>query len=520
MAWLGRLFMGLGLALADPATPPIPPAMGPYSTPSYRVFVAFDDPATLEQLSSENFAVDAVRSDGAEVYGDKDTLQRLTRLGLRYTLLESQPAPVAQSSGKQLGVYHDYAGVTALMMDYADSAPDITRLMSLGQSVQGREIWALLITDNPDVEEDEPEFRYASTMHGDEPVGTELLLYLIDRLLADYGQIGEITELVDETEIWIVPLLNTDGLELNQRFNAQGFDLNRSYPAFGTDFTETMFTDDVLDTAGRPPETQHVMEWAAANSFALAANLHTGALVVNYPYDHVPGVPSGTPAQSPDDALFEALALEYSMRNAPMFASTEFSNGITNGSDWFAIQGGLQDWSYRFLGTPEVTLELSNVKRPAEALLPSLWEDNEASLLAYLTALHRGIRGVVTDRLTGTPVYARVQLANNPQPVFTDPDVGDYHRLLLPGTYTLHVDAPGYVTRVIEDVVVTEGAATRADVALHDGDINEDGMVDAVDLQTLVNHLLGLPCGFDCDVDGRGLSSTDLQSLLIRMIGA
>lgn len=515
MEWLGRLLLGLGLALADPTAPS---AAGPYTTSSYRVFVPFQDAAALELLASENFTVDAVRPDGAEVYGDGAALQRLTRLGFRYTVIETQPTPVAKSSAKQLGIYHDYAGVSALMMDYAESAPDITRLTSLGQSAQGREIWALLIADNPDAEEDEPEFRYASTMHGDEPVGTEMLLFLIDRLLSDYGLDGDITELVDETEIWIVPLLNPDGLELNQRFTAQGFDINRSFPAFGTDFAETFFTDGMLDTAGRPPETQRVMEWAAANSFALAANLHTGALVVNYPYDHEPGVPSGTEAPSPDDPLFAALSLEYSMRNPPMFASRDFTHGITNGSDWFSIRGGLQDWSYRFLGTPEVTLELSNVKRPAEESLPALWQDNEESLLAYLAGVHRGVRGVVIDRVTGAPLYARVRLANNPQPVFTDPDAGDYHRLLLPGTYTMHVDAPGYVTQVIDHVVVEEGPATRVNVTLHDGDINEDGSVDSVDLQALVNHLLGAPCNFDCDIDGRGASSTDLQSLLIRMI--
>ena len=518
MAWILRLLTGLGIALGEPSAPPLTPAAGPYATPLYQIFVTLDDEVALPELSAHRFLIDHVRDGNAVVYGDGASLRRLAALNFEYAVVDTQPAPFAASSGKQLGVYHDYDGVTALLMEFADAAPAITRLMSLGQSVQGREIWALLITDNPDVEEDEPEFRYASTMHGDEPVGTEMLLYLVDQLLSDYGEDADITDLINNTEIWIVPLLNPDGLELNQRVNTQGFDLNRSYPVFGTDFSETVFTDPSLDSAGRPPETQHAMEWAAANSFALAANLHTGALVVNYPYDHQPGIPSGQEAPSPDDALFEALSLEYSIRNPPMFASNQFENGISNGSDWFAIQGGLQDWSYRFLGTPEVTLELSDVKRPAESLLPALWEDNEEALLAFMAAVHIGVRGIVTDRLTSEPLYARVRLANNPQPVFTDPDVGDYHRLLLPGTYTLQLDASGYITRVVENFVVQEGTAARVDVALHDGDINEDGTVDSVDLQTLVNHVLGLPCAFDCDVDGRGVSSTDLQSLLLKLL--
>ena len=63
--------------------------------------------------------------------------------------------------------------------------------------MQGRELWAMLITDNPDTEEDEPEFKYVSTMHGDEPVGTENCLQLIERLLSDYGVDTRITDLVD-----------------------------------------------------------------------------------------------------------------------------------------------------------------------------------------------------------------------------------------------------------------------------------------------------------------------------------
>src|SRR5690606_17944379 len=110
--------------------------------------------------------------------------------------------------------------------------PEITRLYSLGTSVEGRELWALLITDNPDVEEDEPEFKYVSTMHGDEPVGTELLLYFIDWLLRDYGRDPRITALVDETAVWIVPCMNPDGLERRRRYNAQGFDLNRAFPEY------------------------------------------------------------------------------------------------------------------------------------------------------------------------------------------------------------------------------------------------------------------------------------------------
>ena len=75
--------------------------------------------------------------------------------------------------------YHNYNELTTFMQDIAEQYPDITRLESIGQSVQGRELWVMEISDNPGVNEIEPEFKYVANMHGDETVGRELSLYLI-----------------------------------------------------------------------------------------------------------------------------------------------------------------------------------------------------------------------------------------------------------------------------------------------------------------------------------------------------
>jgi hypothetical protein len=74
---------------------------------------------------------------------------------------------------------------------------------------------------------------------------------------------------------------------------------------------------------------------------------------------------------------------------------------------------------------------------------------------------------VVTNAVTGAPVKAQVEVLGIPNvPVFTDPAVGDYHRLLLPGTYSLVVRAPGFRPDTVNGIAVTATAATRADVAL------------------------------------------------------
>ncbi len=108
--------------------------------------------------------------------------------------------------------------------------------------MQGRDLWVLKITDNPDVEEDEPEFKYSANHHGDETVGIEMTLRLAELLVDNYGTDPTLTELVDEMEIWLWPIYNPDGYVAGSRYNANGVDLNRDFP--------DRFTDPVDDPAG------------------------------------------------------------------------------------------------------------------------------------------------------------------------------------------------------------------------------------------------------------------------------
>lgn len=361
----------------------------------YELRLSPVDAATLQRLNDLGFNIGHLTPEYAEIYATPSEYDYLAANGYGVAVVGTQPKPggVARGVPRGLGVYHNYAGLTADLQGYAAAYPSITTLITLGTSVQGRQLWALLITDNPTVDEDEPEFKYVSTMHGDEPVGTEMCVYFIDHLLTNYGVDSRVTGLVDETAIWIVPLMNPDGLEAGTRNNANGFDLNRSFPDYDDDFTGTVFNG-APDYTGLEPEVVRLMGWSYAHRFALSANLHTGAVVASYPYDAAPGIPSGTPALTPDHALFLDLATTYASNNPPMFANntSPFQNGTSNGNDWYIVQGGMQDWMYRYLGDAEITVELATPKKPAESLLPDYWDDNRESMLSYLEWVHRGVR--------------------------------------------------------------------------------------------------------------------------------
>ena len=442
---------------------------GPRSGPITRVEITITNRACLDQLIQAGYDVDGVRGDRVVVYADNDEWACLSNAGWRMQILEAPAAPLDLVSPRALGAYNNYSNMTAMLDAYASNFPSLCRKVSIGKSVQNRDLWALKITCDPDLAADKPKFKYISTMHGNEPLGTEMCLYLIDRLVSGYGSNDtRIVKLVNNVEIWILPLMNPDGRESNppQRYNANGYDLNRSFPeGSGTNLGNLLYGP-VLNTNGLQPEVGEVMVWTAANHFSLGANFHTGSLVVNYPYDN-DGLGSVF-SPTPDEALLQAMSRSYSSNNPPMWTSPYFAQGIVNGAAWYAISGGMQDWNYRYDGCFDVTIELADYQwpNPPASQLPAYWSQNQESMLAYLEWVLRGVRGIVRDAQTAQPVAGAVRVEGYPHLVFTDPDIGDYHRILLPGTYTLWVYAPGYIPQRIPDVVVGSGDATRLDIAL------------------------------------------------------
>lgn len=336
------------------------------------------------------------------------------------------------------------------MMRYSLLYPNLTRLYSIGQSVEGRELWVMEISDQPGVHEPgEPEFKYVGNMHGDEIGGRETLLYLMQWLCDTYSTSSETRELVDSLRLHLLPSLNPDGYEVARarklgtesgytylgRYNANGVDLNRNFP-------------DRFDRSRGEiqPETRAVINWLEEYPFVLSANIHNGALVANYPYDNSQSGRNVYTATQDND-IFIHLAQSYANSHPTMPLGTacgdNFPGGITNGAAWYNVDGGMQDYNYLVAGCMELTLELGCEKFPNKSALPQIWEENRRSLLSFMRQVHLGVRGFVRDTGGRGISGARVRVEGRDGTVSTAAD-GDYWRLLLPGEYELTVSADGY----------------------------------------------------------------------------
>eukprot|EP01094_Clydonella_sp_ATCC50884_P016734 TRINITY_DN2799_c0_g1_i1.p1 TRINITY_DN2799_c0_g1~~TRINITY_DN2799_c0_g1_i1.p1 ORF type:complete len:473 (+),score=115.28 TRINITY_DN2799_c0_g1_i1:26-1444(+) len=325
--------------------------------------------------------------------------------------------------------YHHYESLTLFLQRVVEQFPDITRLFSIGQSVEGRELWVLEISDNPgQVEEDEPEFKYVGNMHGDEVIGREMLLRLIHVLLHGYYEVGDadIQYLVENTRIFIMPSMNPDGFERHQRENANNYDLNRDFPDRITGHRGSYFQ----------PEVEAMMAWSEDRHFIISANLHGGSIVANYPWDGNESHRSGQYSACPDDDVFKQLALAYANGNPTMKRSREFPGGITNGAMWYTLYGGMQDWNYLHTSDFELTIEMSNIKWPPANQLNSFWLDNDDSLMELIHQVHMGVRGRVTDSRGEAVPDAFIDVEGIDHPVRTD-SIGWFYRPLVSGTYNL-----------------------------------------------------------------------------------
>ena len=328
---------------------------------------------TLRFLKSNpEIAFDHATRSTIEVYGPQGLAQYLNDLSVEFIAYESF------HHHKSLKNYPTPDEINQKILSLHRQNPEITQLEQIGTSVQGRPIYAIKISDNPLQDELEPEVKYIANMHGDEIVGRELMVLLIEDLTTRYKSGDEkVINLVNNTEIFIVASMNPDGALNRRRGNADWVDLNRDFPDHTT-------RDDQNTPHGREIETKSIMEWQTKRNFSLSANFHGGAEVVNYPWDT-------TGEQHPLHAHVLAISKEYAQQVPGMKNSIEFPGGVVNGYDWYEVNGGMQDWSYYWHNDLQVTIELSNSKWPNYSEVSRYWNENKNALVDFLSKVHQGI---------------------------------------------------------------------------------------------------------------------------------
>jgi hypothetical protein len=408
-----------------------------------RVYLqSHDDVYTLNEFditimhAGENFAAILVNDDD---------IGRLRTNGYRVEILIDDYQKYNDELFER-GFYHTYAETYSVLDSFVNGYPDLCRLDTIGYSIQNRAIWALRLTDNPDIEENEPEIRLKGNIHGDEHIGTEITLFFIRYLLTNYATVPQVQHLVDNMEFWILPVLNPDGKVANTRRNMNFVDLNRDYGFFWSGWGGSPGPNSQV-------ETQAVVQHLEENNISFEFDFHSSPEWINvicYPWSY-------HQADPPDSQHIVAIGQDY---------TSAIGYSCWNGYDWYQICGESGDYT---LGTSGAfTFATENPRDMDTIYIDTVCIEHRDALMTVCERAGWGIEGVVKDSLTNDPLYARIEF-DNPDRIdmYTDPNLGDFHKMIEPGTYDLSISANGYMPRTVTGVTVPAiGSASVGDVLL------------------------------------------------------
>lgn len=358
--------------------------------------------------------------------------------------------------------YPTYPLYLEIMEYFRDSFPEICIIDTIGYSVNNRLILAARMNENGHLPGEVPVAFFSSTIHGDETAGFVFMLMLIEHLLTTDDPAYR--ELLREIIVIINPLENPDGTYFlsdstvfgSTRGNARGVNLNRNYP--------DPQDGPNPDGRARQPESKAMMDYLSRVKPVLSANFHGGAEVVNYPFDTWDETHA-------DDEWFRFISAEYASLASSRFQGymDGFNQGITNGFEWYEINGGRQDYVTYFLRGRETTIELSNTKLLPERDILEYWNANKEPLFNYLRQSKYGIHGTVTDSVTSENLLAEVRILNHDKlnsSVFSDSLTGNFFRPIKAGTYDLQFVAEGYRTEVQRLISIKDYEDIYLDVIL------------------------------------------------------
>lgn len=335
--------------------------------------------------------------------------------------------------------------IELFVKEYADRFPAIAKRVSIGKSLEGRDIWAIKISDNPELEEtDEPAILFNSMHHAREVMGPEVSIDIVETLLNGYNTDQKITDWVDNNQIWVIPMFNVDGnnkmwtkdkwWRKNTR-GGYGVDLNRNYPGNwdkcnGSSGWRSSQTYRGPSPASEP-ETQAMMKLVSEVRPVFDISYHSYSELVIYPL----GCADDRTATK---EVVEKIGKEIAQKI-----------NYKPGTAWellYNADGGDIDWMYLAYQVIPFVIELN---ASSEGFHPDYnkWRDvtvqrNKAGWMHLLDKLSdSGVRGILSQNSTVvSDYYINVYKAGNNTDVFQKyigHISGAFHLVLNPGEYNL-----------------------------------------------------------------------------------
>jgi len=331
--------------------------------------------------------------------------------------------------GSMLGNY-TFSEVEVKMDSLAVLFPNfISEKDSIGTSIEGRTIWAFKVSDNPAQDEDEPEILYTGLTHAREPLGMMNQFYFVQWLMENYSTNNVAEYLVNNRELWFIPVINPDGYVYNESIapngggmhrknrrdtgcgngTQRGIDLNRNYGyEWGADDNgsspnpcSNVFRG---DSTFSEPETQGIRDFILGHEFSNVLHYHSYSNVLIHSFGN-----DSLPAE-PDLTTLREIGWEMSKYNG-------YQVGTGYETIGYGVNGDAVDWSYGTAGlisyTPEVGSYQDNFWPPENRVIP-LCEDQLYSnqIFGLVGGADHFVYAVDIDEQQGDTIQFNITIQN------------------------------------------------------------------------------------------------------------
>ncbi len=270
--------------------------------------------------------------------------------------------PAAFQVKSTLGGYYSFAEMNTAMDNLVAAYPNLVQKFSIGQTVEGREMWCIKISDNADTDEtDEPELLFMGHHHAREAIGGASMIFLMQYLCENYASNASVQDLVNNREFFIIPCVNPDGWEYNRQINPNGggqwrknrsrnadgsfgVDLNRNW---GIDWANCTGAKGAVSSCGSSsgssdvywgpsaysePETVNLKNFVQSRHFAVCMDQHSVGPYYSLPFGRLSR--TLTPLDNQIYTQMVAVMAKY----CPM------RYGNTYQTLGYEVSGGMKDW--------------------------------------------------------------------------------------------------------------------------------------------------------------------------------
>ncbi len=322
----------------------------------------------LEAIQKAGYKTEVIIPDLLAQYLDQ---QRQTNVQERNYQCSENPFPYQTPKGYtygSMGGYHTYQQALNLLDTMSKKYPNLitARIMVSDtlRSFENRPIWYVKISDNPNLDETEPEVLYTALHHAREPNSLSQMLFFMLYLLENYNTDKEIRYIVDHTELYFIPCINPDGYLYNEQTNPSGggfwrknrrkndngtfgVDLNRNYGYFwGHDEVGSSSTPSDGAYRGKAPfsepETRIIRDFCRTHDFDFIQNNHTWGNLLIYPWAY---------SDKAADTAFIKYGSFFTQEN-------RFRAGVTTQTVGYQVNGSSDDWMYAEKGSFSFTPEI------------------------------------------------------------------------------------------------------------------------------------------------------------------